>query len=548
MLPRRAGAYREKVIVYLEKRLWVYVLACGLALLAPIAAARVPESLAGTSSVTHNFVVVGGKTIHYKAVAGTLVLKGDPNLSGARVPQVSMGYFAYFKSGSRDSNRPITFLWNGGEESASLFLQLGAFGPWRVITNDHSHTPPAPYKLVRNEYSLLDASDLVFVDGPGAGFARLLPQGSTVQARIASRQRLAKAAWNTDGDAENFARFIMKFLSKYDRWNSPKYIFGESYGTMRSAIVANILENRYSVDLNGVIQESQVLNGLETEPSPGSYLGDLLVLPSYAAVAWYHHMLPMYNGKSLHTVLSAAEALTNGAYRNALYQGSNLSPSKEHAVAVQLHNVTGLPTAYWQKAHLIVTPGMFQHELLSADGLTVGNLDGRAAGPSMDPMSKTAEYDPQMGIIGSPYISMFNEYLHTILHYGMGHVYTTMGPMRPGFSFNFTHTPVGVGGGANRRLLFNPGLTVMNDLADAMKYNPHLRVMVNEGYFDLNTPFYTAMFDMAHLPIPRDLKQNIEFRFYDSGHMIYVHVPALKKLHDNIAQFIRSTDNLDSRK
>ncbi|HXE78459.1 MAG TPA: peptidase S10, partial [Rhodanobacter sp.] len=271
------------------------------------------------SSVTHGTVSVEGKSVSYDAVAGTLVVDGTGNDESK--PEVAIGYFAYFKQGADASKRPITFIYNGGPGSSTMWLHMGAWGPKRVVTNDDTHTPAAPYQVVNNDYSLLDASDLVFIDMPGTGFGRLLPQGADDAARAKSHKELAKKIWGVDGDGQAFSRFITQFLTQHNRWNSPKYLYGESYGTTRSAVLAYILEHQDLVDLNGVILQSQILNfGTSVDGAdrdPGNDLPYVLTLPTYAATAWYHHKLPKYDRGSLRAVIDAAIKFAKGDYQQA---------------------------------------------------------------------------------------------------------------------------------------------------------------------------------------------------------------------------------------
>ncbi|HLI17779.1 MAG TPA: peptidase S10, partial [Rhodanobacteraceae bacterium] len=349
------------------------------------------------SSTTTGTVTVEGKAISYRAVAGTLVIDGTG--SKESTPEVAMSYFAYFKQGADPSKRPITFIYNGGPGSSTVWLHMGAWGPKRVVTDDHTHTPAAPYQLVNNDYSLLDASDLVFIDMPGTGFGRLLPQGKDDAARAQDRKELAKQIWGIDGDAQTFSRFITQFLSKYNRWNSPKYLFGESYGTTRSAVLSYILETRDNIDLNGVILLSQILNfGTSVDGAdmdPGNDMPYALALPTYAATAWYHHKLPKYDGDKLGQLLKDSIAFAKGEYLQALWAGSTLSQDKEREIAGKLHDFTGLPVDYLMKADLRVTGGMFEHELQNSTDTTTGRLDTRFSGPSMDPLGKESDYDPQ---------------------------------------------------------------------------------------------------------------------------------------------------------
>jgi len=492
-----------------------------------------PEAVTTEGSVT-----VEGQRIDYRAVAGTLVVhpKDADDIPAAPAdakaeaekPAASIFYVAYFKKGVPSPDRPITFLYNGGPGSSTVWLHMGAFGPRRVITNDDSHTPAAPYKLVDNAYSLLDASDLVFVDAPGTGFSR-----------IAGKDK-EKAFYGLDADASTFRQFIMAFLSKYGRFNSPKYLFGESYGTPRSAVLINDLETQEDVDFNGVILLSQILNfdlsADAPEANPGTDEAYITALPTYAASAWYHNRLPGTRPAALEPFLAEVEQFANGDYASALQAGSSLEPARKAQIAEQMSRYTGLPAAYLVKADLRVTGGMFEHELQNDEGLDTGRLDTRFSGPSMDVLEKEVEYDPQSAAISSAYVSLFNSYVRKELNYGDGKIYK---PEIDVFKYwGGAHQPPG----APFPL---PGIeNVMPDLAYAMKYDPNLKIMVNGGYYDLATPFYEGWYEMHHLQIPAKLDGNIEYHYYQSGHMVYAHEPALKELHDNVAAFIRKTDNL----
>jgi carboxypeptidase C (cathepsin A) len=489
-----------------------------------------PEQQASKGSVT-----VAGKRLDYDAYAGTFVvhLKGyddvpqnaskDDKIGPA---EASMFYAAYFKSGAPNAQRPITFLFNGGPGSSTVWLHMGAFGPRRVVTLDNAHTPAAPYSLVNNEYSLLDASDLVFIDAPGTGFSR-----------VAGKDR-DKAFFGVDPDAHAFAEFITDFLSKWGRWNSPKYIFGESYGTTRAAAVVHLLQTDSGVDVNGVILLSQCLNYdvLPDYPelNPAIDQPYELWLPSYAATAWYHHRLPTAT-KDLPALIADVERFASGEYATALDAGATLDSAERAAVVRKLHEFTGLPAAYIEKANLRISQGEFQKALLDDADLTTGALDTRFSGPTLDPMSKEAGYDPQSAAISSAYVSAFNDYVRKELKFGEGKSYRESWNLP---DWNFSHQPPG------SRQELNQQVNVMPDLAAAMKLNPNLKILVNGGYFDLVTPFFEGVYEMRHLPIPAALQKNIEFKFYESGHMVYAHEASLKALHDNVAEFIRHTNNL----
>ena len=489
-----------------------------------------PEQQASKGSVT-----IGGSVVNYDAYAGTLVVhpKGwddvpqnaDPDPKN-RGPEASMFYIAYFKSDNKGAPRPVTFLYNGGPGSSTVWLHMGAFGPRRVVTADDTHTPAAPYSVVNNEYSLLDVTDLVFVDAPGTGFSRL------------SGKDREKAFYGVDQDAQAFADFISQFLAKYGRWNSPKYLFGESYGTTRSAVLANVLETERDVDFNGVILLSQILNfSLDSdapEMNPGVDLAYQLNLPTYAASAWYHHKLPDQH-PDLPSLLTEVEHFAMNEYALALGAGSSLPADQRHAIAAKLHEYTGLPVAYIEKADLRINGGEFEKNLQDESNLTTGRLDTRFSGPTIDPLSKAADYDPQSAAISSAYVSAFNDYVRKELKFGENREYK---PEIDVFKWwSFAHQAPGV------PFAFPGATNVMLDLAVAMKYNPTLKVLLNAGYFDLATPFYEGVYEMQHLPIPLDLQKNIEFKFYESGHMVYAHEASLKAIHDNVAAFIQKSDN-----
>jgi carboxypeptidase C (cathepsin A) len=495
------------------------------------------------ASTTHGTVTVGGQSINYEAVAGTLVLDG----TGVKesTPEVAMGYFAYFKQGADAAKRPITFIYNGGPGSSTVWLHMGAWGPQRVVTNDDTHTPAAPYQLVNNQYSLLDASDLVFIDMPGTGYGRLLPQGKDAAATAANLKEIAKATWGIDGDAKAFARFITQFLSKYDRWNSPKYLFGESYGTTRSAVLANVLQDDYSVDLNGVMLLSQILNFSLSidgpDMNPGVNLPYVLGLPTFAATAWYHHKLPKYGAGQLEALLTAATQFARTDYQQALDAGATLDPAKKLQIAEQLHDFTGLPVAYLLKANLRVSGGMFEQQLQNGTDTATGRLDTRFSGPSMDPLAKQSFYDPQSAAISSAYVSAFHDYVHNALKFGDGMTYRPSIYGAGDFDWDWKHMAPG------QRFSRGGTPNVMLDLAAAMKYNPNLKVKLFGGFYDLATPFYTAIYEMEHLPIPASLQKNISYAFYPSGHMVYAHLPSLQQLHDDAVKFIEATDNQGGR-
>ncbi|MFL5240425.1 MAG: S10 family peptidase [Rhizomicrobium sp.] len=507
---------------------------------------------------TDSSVTVEGSSVGYHAVAGTIIVhpkdwddvtqsteaetvtpgastteaadKGPSpqKESGARA---AMFYVYYAKGGGRSEERPVTFLFNGGPGSSTVWLHMGAFGPRRVITADDTHTPAAPYKLVNNDYSLLDASDLVFIDAPGTGFSRI------------TGKEKEKAFWGVDQDGWAFSEFITQFLTKYGRWNSPKFLFGESYGTTRAAVLANMLETDRSIDLNGIMLLSQIFNfdmsADSPQYNPGVDLPYMLALPTYAASAWYHNRLPGKRPPDLHKFLGDVQRFAMGDYSQALQAGAALNSKQRQMIANRLHQYTGLPVWYIQKADLRIDGGMFEQNLQGNSDITTGRLDTRFSGPSMDPLNKEADYDPQSASISSAYVSAFNDYVRKQLNYGYGKQYRLFADVFR--SWNFQHKVAGV------PIPLPQATNVIPDISTAMKYNPNLHIMLTGGYFDLATPYYEGVYEMRHLQIPKKLQRNIEYHYYNSGHMVYAHEDSLKQIHDHAADFIRRASNLENR-
>ncbi|MGB7265089.1 MAG: peptidase S10 [Terracidiphilus sp.] len=511
---------------------------------------RTAEAPPPADATTQGSIDVSGQHIAYTAIAGTLTVgatdaqdtqlgpDGKP-LPGTQLalsapkdpadapPVAHMFYVAYFKTGAKAEDRPVTFFYNGGPGSSTMWLHLGSLGPKYVETNGDTHLPGAPYKLVDNPSCLLDVSDLVFIDMPGTGFGQLAGKDA------------GKAFWGVDEDADAFARFIARFLTKYDRWNSPKYLFGESYGTTRSAVLANDLENDKSIDLNGVMLLGQIFNfpmGIGVGGArPGMDLPYELALPTYAATAWYHKKLSP-QPPALASFLKEVEDFALGEYMHALAMGTSLSDTERQLVAEKLHDYTGLPVAYIIKANLRVNGGEFEKNFADEDNMTTGRYDTRFLGPTIDPLSEGAEYDPQSAAISSAYVALINSYLRNDLKYGAGQTYL------PSALFGDVHWDMARGGHGGG---FTPagGLNVSADLAEAMKTNPHLKVMVNDGYYDLATPFFAAQYEDEHLPIPQSLTKNIQYNWYESGHMAYVRDECRQQLHDRVAAFIKNAES-----
>ena len=503
---------------------------------------KTAEAAPPADSTTQGSINVGGQQIAYTAIAGTITVgstdaqdaelgmdgKPQPGSETAlnapasakdATPVARMFYVAYFKKDAKAEDRPITFFYNGGPGSSTVWLHMGSLGPKHVMTTGDTHLPAAPYTMVDNPNSLLDVSDLVFIDAPGTGFGQLLGKDPE------------KAFWGVDGDANAYARFIQRFISKYGRWNSSKFIFGESYGTTRSAVLADLLENKLNIDINGVILLSQVFNFTTDIDAPTNNPGvDLpyeLALPTFAATAWYHKKLPNQPA-ALEPFLKEVEDFAMGPYAHALALGTDVSADEKQHVAGKLHEYTGLQVDYLLKANLRVSGPEFEKSLQDADDLTTGRLDTRFSGPNLDPLSQNAQYDPQSTAISSAYVALFNQYVRRDLKYGDGQTYQpVLYTAEPQWNWVHDGNPIGV--------------NVSGDLAEAMKTNPRLKVLVNGGYYDLATPFFTAMYEEKHLPIPQSLAKNIQYAWYESGHMVYVRDECVKQLHDNVAAFIKSS-------
>jgi carboxypeptidase C (cathepsin A) len=464
---------------------------------------------------TQHSITIDGQRIDYDATVGSIILR-----NAAGQPTGELYYTAYTKRGVTDeSTRPLMFAYNGGPGASSIWVHMGLLGPKRVDIPDAVHAPPPPYRLVDNQYSMLDKADLVFIDPIGTGYSRPVGVGK------------GSDFWGVEKDANSLAQFITRWLSQNDRWNSPRYIMGESYGTMRSAVLSAVLQQRDHVDLNGVILLSASLDFETKTFNPGNDEAYLMFLPTYAAVAWYHHALPQRPAE-LRPFLRRVEHFAINGYALALLADS-LSPTRRNAILDTLHQYTGLSRDYLDRANLRVTAAQFQKELLREHGELVSRLDARFTGDTGDLLAESANYDPQSVDIGSAYVSLFNQYMHTDLDYGKDMVYTVGGAVR-GWDWNHNNT---VGG--------RPGYTNSAvDLARTLSQNPRLHVMLNSGLFDLATPYFASEWIMDHLGVPSEVRARITEAEYQSGHMIYVHVPALAAFKKNVAAFIDATSGV----
>jgi carboxypeptidase C (cathepsin A) len=460
--------------------------------------------------VTHHQGVIGGRTMAYTATAGTLTVRDDEGK-----PTLSMFYVAYTAGDGHDTRRPVTFLYNGGPGSSSMWLHMGSLAPIRVATDSPAATAGPPFRIVDNNESLLDTSDLVFLDAPGAGFSR--PLGDT---------RLA-AFWGTDPDIDAFAHGVERYLTIYDRWNSPKFIFGESYGTTRSAGLAYRL-SQDGVQLNGVILLSSILN--YGRRSPGFDQEIINYLPTYAATAAYHKRLAT-PPSDIMAFLREVREFARGPYAQALAQGQNLPDAERQAMAQKLSAYTGLSVDYLLRADLRVEPGDFRKELLRDRRLTLGRYDARFTGYDMDALGETPEYDASDTGMTGAFVSAFHHYLTADLGYLTDMTY------RPtyysaGIQWDFKHRPP--------RAQY-PGATneadVALDLSAAMRESPHMLLYSLNGIYDFATPFFGTEYDLAHMQLPPNLRGNVRFAYYPSGHMVYLNTEALKTMKADLVRF-----------
>ncbi len=466
---------------------------------------------AETKAVTQHVWTAGGGDLHYTATAGNLLIRDDDEKVNG-----SLFYTAYTQIDAPAKTRPVTFFYNGGPGSATIWLHMGSLGPVRVITASPEATGPAPFRYVPNEYSLLDKSDLVFIDAPLTGFSRAVGKGT------------AKDFAGTDQDIKAFEKFIVRYITVNGRWNSPKFLFGESYGTTRSAGLVAALNND-GVEFNGVTLLSSILN--YARRSPGLDNEAWGYLPTYAAIAYYHRKVPQTG--TLAEWVEAARTFARGPYLSALQQGDRLPPEQFNAIAQGVANFTGLSAKYVKQSNLVIAPGRFRKELLRDQDEILGRYDARFEGFDVDAAGENPGYDPSDTGISGVYVGAFHDYIRTELKYTSDEPYNLQGP---GLNANwdFKHKPPG-NGYTGGRAQSEPDTAI--DLADAMRKNPHLKVFSANGYFDMATPFFETEYDLSHMYLPPALRGNVQFGYYPAGHMVYLNVEALKALHADMDRF-----------
>lgn len=462
---------------------------------------------------TTNSITLGGQKFTYVARAGTLLLR-----DAEEKPTAQIFYIAYTKAGTNDpARRPVTFAFNGGPGSSSVWLHLGLLGPRRVRFEDDGGALPPPYQLVDNEYSLLDETDLVFIDPVSTGYSR------------AVKPEDAKNFHGLDSDIRSVAEFIRLYTSRNARWASPKFIVGESYGTTRAAGLSGELSQHYYMNMNGIMLVSSVLNFQTLEFAEGNDLPYVLYVPSYTATAWYHKKLPAdLQARPLLDVLAESEAFASGDYNRALLLGTALPAEQRKAVVKRFSRLTGLTEDYVDRSDLRVPLSRFNVELMRAENLVLGRFDSRYRGRVRDRVGEAMPYDPSGSAVFSTFASTFNQYIRTELKFEEDAPYEILtGNVHP-WKWNSENSYV----------------NVATTLADSLTQNPFLKVYVACGYYDLATPYFAARYTFGHLGLDPALAKNVMLEDYTAGHMMYLNQPDLKKQKADLARFIRSASGL----
>lgn len=474
-----------------------------------IEAATIRPSVAETAVTTSHSLTLKGKPIAYKATAGTLVIT---DASGK--PEGSLFYVAYTVEPQKGEKRPVTFLFNGGPGSASLWLHMGSVGPVYVKTAAPGNTPPAPYSYGPNPNSILDKTDLVFIDAMGAGYSR--PLGDAKGEKF----------YGVDQDVSAFERAIQRYIKINERWNSPKFILGESYGTLRAPALVNALQED-GLDFNGVILLSSILNYGVRQPLYDQ--NDMILMPTYAAAAWYHNAIPN-KPASLEAFMASARAFASGPYASALAKGTSISPEEEDAVARQLSGFIGISPEVIKQNRLRVSLNRFRKELLRGREQTIGRLDMRFTGTDQDSGGESPEFDPADTAITSAYYSALNAYLTGDLNYKSDMEYR-LSARGPDFRWDWSHR--------FRNQTQNTPTTGV-DLGNAMRTNPNLKVLSMYGYYDAATPFFSTEYDLNHIPLEPAQIKNISHVYYPAGHMFYVDEASHAKMKADLDAFYDS--------
>ena len=460
------------------------------------------------SAVTTHTIKIGGKPLTYEATAGTIALKGNDGKEKAKV-----FYIAYVAKDVEDkSKRPLTFSFNGGPGSSSVWLHLGVFGPRRVVMNKDGSAPPPPARLTDNEFSILDKTDLVFIDPVTTGYSRAIPHEK------------AKNFHGVNQDIESVGDFLRLYTTRNKRWASPKYIAGESYGTTRAAGLVAHMAQRYGMFFNGIVLVSAVLQFQTIRFKPGNDLPYVLFLPTYTATAWYHKLLPLELQKlTLPKVVQAAREFAEGPYALALFKGRRLSGEDRENTVKKVAMFTGLREAYVRNSDLRIPLFRYTKEVLRSKDLLVGRMDSRLTGHSVDPVNDIASYDPSLSTFIGHFGGALNHYVRAELEYESDLPYEVLtGKVHP---WDWGHYK-------------NQFVDVATSLRRAFCSNPNLRVFVANGYYDGATPFFATEYTFDHMSLPGQLPKNVTMRYYEAGHMMYSHEPSLIKMKNDLTDWL----------
>jgi carboxypeptidase C (cathepsin A) len=452
---------------------------------------------------TSHSILLNGMTLSYKATAGRMVIKNDESVHKANI-----SYVAYHKDGVEEpSKRPITFCFNGGPGSASLWLHMGMLGPKRVQIN--SQDPSPPYQILDNPYCLLDLTDLVFIDPVSTGYSRAAPGEDP------------KQFYGVDGDIKSIAQFIRLYITRSNRWNSPKFLAGESYGTTRAAGLAGYLHDQYSIDLNGILFISCILNFQTVENDVGNDLPYILALPSYTAAAWVHQRLEPELMTSFTKTLEESQQFTLHDYALALLEGDQIKLNERSRIIQQLARFTGLSPQYIDRVNLRICESGFEKELLRDRKRTLGKFDCRYLGIDSNACGGRTEYDPSFDIIFGAFSAALNTYIQTDLKWNRDEQYHLLANVWP---WDYGKAK-------------NCYLNVAENLRQIMTKNPGLHVYVASGRYDLVIPYFSTDYTFSHLGLDNSLKKNITSKVYQGGHMMYLDLPVLSEMKKDLNEF-----------
>ncbi len=453
-----------------------------------------------------NIVRIAGEKVTYRAETGML-----PILQPDGTSRASIFYVAYIRLDIPDkTRRPVMFCFNGGPGSASVWLHLGALGPRRVLMNPDGSLPPPPFSLVDNQYSILNQSDLVFIDPVATGFSRV------------TKDHKAAEFFGDDPDLQSVGEFIRLWTTRQERWLSPKYLCGESYGVFRAAGLADFLKARYGMYLNGLVLVSGVLDFATISGDSGNDLPYPLILPAYTAAAFYHHKLPPDLQGDLTGALAESRAFAGNEFTSDLLKGTSLAPGEREKAVRELSRLTGLKPQVIEDNNLRVDPGVFRKQLLHDEGLILGAYDARLTGRDGDPASPEPDFDPSSAAVMGPFSACMNAYVRSELNFKDDLPYELLAGVQP---WNY--------GASNAYADASPRL------AEVMNENPYLKILVFGGRCDLVCPIDTIKHSLNHMPLAPEQRKQIQFAEFDAGHMMYINLPDLVKIQKVLSAFIQ---------